>query len=141
MKYLQINIRLLRELSQLTQKELEDALGLTRGVLSSYEKGTALPRLNNLYQLVKLFRVDFPELTIDAVLDENLSLSLGSNKEAVKLDLNEFENVEHENKVDQKGRTITSINERNIEIISKNKNIDESFKKLMAEQIVFGGWI
>lgn len=61
--YLSDNIRFLRKQKELSQEELATKVGLNRGNIASYEKGTAEPKLCNLLSLSKYFEVTLLDLT------------------------------------------------------------------------------
>lgn len=61
--YLSDNIRFLRKQLELSQEELGTKVGLNRGNIASYEKGTAEPKLCNLLSLSKFFNVTLLDLT------------------------------------------------------------------------------
>lgn len=62
MKYLAENIRYLRKQLGWSQEKLAEMLGLNRGNIASYEKGTAEPRLENLMKMMELFKVELKDL-------------------------------------------------------------------------------
>lgn len=61
--YLSENIRLLRKQLNLSQEELAGRVGLNRGNIASYEKGTAEPKICNLLKFAQVFKVSILELT------------------------------------------------------------------------------
>ena len=61
--YLHVNLRAMRKKLQLSQEELATKVGLNRGNIASYEKGTAEPKICNLLRLSKFFRVSVLDLT------------------------------------------------------------------------------
>ena len=61
--YLPQNIRFLRKRHQLSQEELATKVGLNRGNIASYEKGTAEPKLCNLLKIANLFKISLKDLT------------------------------------------------------------------------------
>jgi len=61
--YLSDNIRFLRKQLDLSQEELGAKVGLNRGNIASYEKGTAEPKLCNLLSMSKFFDVSLLDLT------------------------------------------------------------------------------
>lgn len=61
--YLSENIRLLRKQKSWSQEELAIKIGLNRGNIASYEKGTAEPKICNLLKISKLFGVSIIDLT------------------------------------------------------------------------------
>ena len=62
MKYLAENIRYLRKKLGWSQEKLAEMLGLNRGNIASYEKGTAEPRLENMIKMMELFKVEIKDL-------------------------------------------------------------------------------
>lgn len=138
MVFLSSNIKEIREESELTQKEVEDSLGLTRGVVSSYEKGTS-PRLKILVDLVNLFKIEYPKLTIDLLLNQDLT----------KMDLNQFK---ESNEIQVQtgigsinGYGDSSLNENkdrilqveNIALVSQHKGISKDFLMILADKVAF----
>lgn len=61
--YLSDNIRFLRKQMDLSQEELAGKVGLNRGNIASYEKGTAEPKLCNLLSITKFFKVSLLDMT------------------------------------------------------------------------------
>jgi transcriptional regulator with XRE-family HTH domain len=61
--YLHKNIRCLRKRLNLSQEELANKIGLNRGNISSYENGSAEPKICNLLKLSTLFGVSMMDLT------------------------------------------------------------------------------
>ena len=57
------NMRCLRKRMGLSQEDLAGRVGLNRGNIASYEKGTAEPKLCNLLKLSQLFGVSIHDLT------------------------------------------------------------------------------
>lgn len=66
--YLPQNIRFLRKKHQMSQEELATKVGLNRGNIASYEKGTAEPKICNLLKLATVLGVSLRDLT-----EKNLS--------------------------------------------------------------------
>jgi transcriptional regulator with XRE-family HTH domain len=60
--YLSQNIRALRRQRSLSQEELAQRIGLNRGNITSYENGTAEPKICNLLKLSNLFGVSVIDL-------------------------------------------------------------------------------
>ena len=60
---LAVNMRCLRKRMGLSQEDLANKVGLNRGNIASYEKGTAEPKLCNLLKLSSLFGVSIHDLT------------------------------------------------------------------------------
>lgn len=61
--YLSGNIRFLRKQMSLSQEELAGKLGMNRGNIASYEKGTAEPKLCNLLRMSEFFHVTLLDIT------------------------------------------------------------------------------
>ena len=57
--YLSGNIRFLRKQKELSQEELAVHIGLNRGNIASYEKGTAEPKFCNLVPMADFFQTIF----------------------------------------------------------------------------------
>ena len=62
MKYLADNIKYLRKKLGLSQEKLAELLGLNRGNIASYEKGSAEPRIENLIKMMQVFKVEVKDL-------------------------------------------------------------------------------
>ena len=60
---LSTNMRHLRKRLGISQEDLATRVGLNRGNIASYEKGTAEPKLNNLLKFSQLFGVSIHDLT------------------------------------------------------------------------------
>jgi transcriptional regulator with XRE-family HTH domain len=60
--FLADNIRILRKSRNWSQEELAKQVGLNRGNIASYEKGTAEPKLCNLLKIAQLFGVSILDL-------------------------------------------------------------------------------
>jgi len=58
MTYIGNNLRYLRKLAGLSQQELAEKIGLNRGNIASYEKGSAEPKSVNMLKIAKYFNVD-----------------------------------------------------------------------------------
>ena len=56
------NIRDLRTAKKLTQSELAERVGVTKGTISAYEVGTRLPSYDILIKLAQIFRVSTDNL-------------------------------------------------------------------------------
>ena len=52
------NIKVHREVKGLTQKELAEALGKTKNVLSNWENDYNKPDVDSIYILCKIFEID-----------------------------------------------------------------------------------
>ena len=61
--YLADNIRCLRKRMNISQEQLARLVGLNRGNIASYEKGTAEPKICNLVKLANVFKVSILDLT------------------------------------------------------------------------------
>ena len=62
MKYFSDNLKFLRSENKISQEQLASALGLNRGNIASYEKGTAEPKMDNLVKIVNYFNIEFRDL-------------------------------------------------------------------------------
>jgi transcriptional regulator with XRE-family HTH domain len=56
------NIKFLRIRGKLSQEQFALKIGLNRGNVASYEKGTAEPSITNILKIVKYFNIDLVEL-------------------------------------------------------------------------------
>ena len=56
------NLKYLRKSKGLSQEELAGKIGLNRGNIASYEKGTAEPKLENLLKIIRFFKVDLSDM-------------------------------------------------------------------------------
>lgn len=62
MEYFQYNLRILRSKSGMTQKEVANKAGIAINLISRYENGYAIPRLNTLEYIAKVFGVKIGDL-------------------------------------------------------------------------------
>lgn len=69
MSFFARNLKFLRVSKKLTQESLAQAIGMNRGNIASYEKGSAEPSLGNLHKIAKFFDVDIG-LMIENDLEE-----------------------------------------------------------------------
>lgn len=69
--YLADNIRCLRKRMNISQEQLARLVGLNRGNIASYEKGTAEPKICNLVKLANVFKVSILDLTKRDLRKEN----------------------------------------------------------------------
>lgn len=81
--YLPHNIRCLRKRRNLSQEELANQVGLNRGNIASYEKGTAEPKICNLLKLSHLFEVSIIDLTQKDLSDEATLVAASNNYQKV----------------------------------------------------------
>ncbi|MCB0805519.1 MAG: helix-turn-helix domain-containing protein [Bacteroidales bacterium] len=58
MGYFAQNLKFLRSSQKLSQELFAQQIGLNRGNIASYEKGTAEPSLTNLLKIARFFRID-----------------------------------------------------------------------------------
>ena len=81
------NIRCLRHKLNLSQEELATRIGLNRGNIASYEKGTAEPKICNLLKLSNLFGVSIIDLTQkDLRCEETLTVATNNYQKVTKAD-------------------------------------------------------
>jgi transcriptional regulator with XRE-family HTH domain len=71
MTYIAGNLRYLRKLANLSQQAFAEKVGLNRGNIASYEKGSAEPSLTNLLKISRYFNVDLMDF-IDRDLAKDL---------------------------------------------------------------------
>lgn len=81
--FLPNNIRCLRKQRNLSQEELGNQVGLNRGNIASYEKGTAEPKICNLLKLSHLFEVSIIDLTQKDLSDEATLTAASNNYQKV----------------------------------------------------------
>lgn len=62
MKVFSQNLRYLRKTAHMSQEELANEVGLNRGNIASYEKGSALPSIAKMIELARLFNVNIIDL-------------------------------------------------------------------------------
>ena len=65
--HLPANLRALRKMCCLSQEELAQHLGLNRGNISSYENGSAEPKLCNLMKISAFFSLSMGDLTMEKI--------------------------------------------------------------------------
>jgi transcriptional regulator with XRE-family HTH domain len=76
-KLLAKNIKFLRIREKLSQEQFAVKIGLNRGNIASYEKGTAEPSITNILKIVKYFNIDLVELVeYDLMLLSELTLGV-----------------------------------------------------------------
>lgn len=56
------NLKFLRAQKKLSQEQFAIEIGLNRGNIASYEKGTAEPNVSNILKIVKYFNIDLSDL-------------------------------------------------------------------------------
>jgi len=78
------NIRHLRKQQSLSQEELANNLGLNRGNIASYEKGTAEPKICNLVNLAHYYKVTLIDLI---TTDLHCPIALKTARENYKYEL------------------------------------------------------
>lgn len=64
------NLKFLRAQKKLSQEQFAGEIGLNRGNIASYEKGTAEPSVKNLLSIVKYFNIDLSD-----IVEKDLALS------------------------------------------------------------------
>lgn len=62
MSYFPKNLKYLRKTAHLSQEQLATEIGLNRGNIASYEKGSALPSIKKMIEISRLFNVDLIDL-------------------------------------------------------------------------------
>lgn len=65
--HLPANLRALRKMCCLSQEELGQHIGLNRGNISSYENGSAEPKLCNLMKISSFFNLTMGDLTMERI--------------------------------------------------------------------------
>lgn len=65
--YLPGNLKALRKMCCLSQEELAQHLGLNRGNISSYENGSAEPKLCNLMKISRFFSLTMGDITMEEI--------------------------------------------------------------------------
>jgi len=119
------NIRCLRKRMNLSQEELGTKIGLNRGNIASYEKGTAEPKICNLLKLAHLFGISILDLTKKDLRDENAFNSANSIYQQMAQRSKEI-SEQHQAKAQEYEMVINSI--YNCQCF-KMKNIDASNEK------------
>ena len=92
------NIRHLRKQLSLSQEELANRLGLNRGNIASYEKGTAEPKICNLLNLAHFYKVPVNDLIS---VDLHCPVALKTAKENYQYELKEEDKVKLEEFIKQ----------------------------------------
>ena len=95
------NIKHLRKLKSWTQGDLAEKIDIKRSLVGAYEEGRADPRLNNLTNISKLFKV-----SIDNLIGKDLT----------KLSLDQVAKLDKAKKADTKVLSIT-VNDQDEEFI------------------------
>ena len=70
------NLKFLRSKNGLSQEQFAMEIGLNRGNIASYEKGTAEPNVNNLLKIVKYFNIDLIDLIEKDLSSGTLSVDI-----------------------------------------------------------------
>ena len=81
--YLHQNLKVMRKKLRISQEELAMKVGLNRGNIASYEKGTAEPKICNLLRLSKFFRVSVLDLTQRDLREEESFQTANDNYEKI----------------------------------------------------------
>lgn len=105
--FISSNIVLLRKAKRLKQYELAELLGLTRTVLTNYEKGNSTPDIEKLNNIAKFF-----DISLDSLVNKNLSIE----EYFVKNNDNIGINTDHKNNQKNKGDLSPESN-----FVEKNK--------------------
>lgn len=68
-----LNLRILREINNLTQKELAEKIGSTRKSILRYENGQRIPSIVTAYKISRVLEVNLDDLISGmlSVYDEN----------------------------------------------------------------------
>ncbi len=90
--HLPANIRALRKMCCLSQEELAHHLGLNRGNISSYENGSAEPKLCNLMKISSFFNLSMGDITMERITCKNHYEQLCNRFR--KIDSNQIEYIE-----------------------------------------------
>ena len=126
------NIRCLRKQLKLSQEELGNKVGLNRGNIASYEKGTAEPKICNLLRLAHLFKVSILDLTRRDLSLVDHSTTNGESAAGASVQpsfLDEYREKADELRVvvnsiytcqQYKARTLESSDDRNVQTILAN---------------------
>lgn len=103
------NMKLLRDLRNLTQQELADELGIKRSNIGAYEEGRATPKYDAIQRIAEFF-----DVTIDQLIKEDLS----------QYSSDELKNKHEQRKIDLEGRklrvlpiTVDNEGRENIELV------------------------
>ena len=67
------NIADLRIKKMYTQKGLADALGVSKGTITSYESGVRVPPIDKLEEIAKLFNIKITDFFVENINDINFS--------------------------------------------------------------------
>lgn len=63
------NLKYLRKsINNLTQVQLAKSTGLSRGVLSAYEKGNAIPPIDNIIKICSYFGVTIDDFVLNKII-------------------------------------------------------------------------
>lgn len=92
------NIRHLRKQLSISQEELANRLGLNRGNIASYEKGTAEPKICNLLNLAHFYKVPVNDLIS---VDLHCPVALKTAKDNYRYELKEEDKVKLEEFIKQ----------------------------------------
>lgn len=84
------NLKFLRTQKKLSQEQFATIIGLNRGNIASYEKGTAEPNINNVLKIVKYFNIDLTD-----IVEKDLTISSGFATEMMELPENGVLSMDH----------------------------------------------
>lgn len=73
------NLKLLRTQKKLSQEQFATEIGLNRGNIASYEKGTAEPNMSNVLRIVKYFNIDLGD-----IVEKDLTVSEEFSKDIIE---------------------------------------------------------
>ncbi len=73
------NIADLRIKKMYTQKGLADALGVSKGTITSYESGVRVPPIDKLEEIAKLFNIKITDFFVENINDINFSKESSTN--------------------------------------------------------------
>lgn len=111
------NLKFLRQQRKLSQEALAKALGLNRGNIASYEKGSAEPNLRNLLRILTFFKVDLRDmLERDMSMAEEMEVHLQQSDQVEASDFTrqetqEFVLKELEGQSERMGRFLRQSND------------------------------
>lgn len=71
--YISLNIKYLLDKEKLTQKEFGDIFGLKQNVISTYIKGSAIPKLETILKICTHFKISIDDFIVKDLRKSNYS--------------------------------------------------------------------
>ena len=128
------NLRFLRNREEMSQEGLAKALGLNRGNIASYEKGTAEPSMKNLYTIVKYFNTELGDL-IESDMEKLRPSATSPSQDVLirQLQKNREKMISYQSQTDSMKSILHGFKEFHKLKMESNSEITEELKHLSAD--------